>query len=545
MKINPAEFQDKRICDYLYRHAELTPDKEAVGIGNNIQSYADLLGRVEDCAKALMALGIKKGDRVATLAPPHPDYLIIFLATTTIGGIWVGLNSRYTRAELEHVVSDSEPSAIFARTTIGKRQYQEELDYIHNKVKSVKRVIVLGNDFVCPNAYSYKDFLLNCDNVSGDVLAAVQSTVKSNDAALIVYTSGTTGKPKGAVLHHYGAVRHAHVQMSLRSTGAIRQINAYPINHIAGVIASSVYCLVTGGTSYFLEKFDPEVVLKTIEEKRITEWGGVPIMLQKVLDHPHYTGTDLSSINEISCSGGTASKPLLERISKEICSAITTMYALTEAAGAATAIPSSDNIDLLAESVGKPLDDCEFRLVDESGMGVRKGEQGEILIRGPFIMKEYWRMPEATSQAIDKEGWLHTGDVAVERGDGNIVLVGRLSDMYKSGGYNVYPKEIEQVLEAHPLINLACVVGVPDPAYDEVGYAFVTPAPGQSVDEQSVLEHCRRYLAGYKIPKYVVIETSLPLLPNNKPDKRKLKQTAVNAVKLKIDQPVSSHANQR
>jgi len=207
------------------------------------------------------------------------------------------------------------------------------------------------------------------------------------------------------------------------------------------------------------------------------------------------------------------------------------MYALTEAAGAATAIPATDNTDLLAESVGKPIDDCEFRLVEENGQEVRKGEPGEICIRGPFIMKEYWRLPETTAQAIDSEGWLHTKDVAVERDDGNIVLVGRLSDMYKSGGYNVYPKEIEQVLEAHPTVNLACVIGVPDPVYGEVGYAFVTQAPGQCADEESLLDHSRRYLANYKIPKHVAIETSLPLLPNNKPDKRRLKETAFDAVK--------------
>ena len=545
MKIDPSGFQDKRISDYLYQHAEKTPAREAVSIGNNMQSYADLLGRVEDCARGLLALGIKKGDRVATLSPPHPDYFIIFLATTAIGGIWLGLNPRYTRTELEHVISDSEPSVVFTRSRTDNRQYLEEMQDIRGKVRSIENVIALGNGSARPPAYTYSDFLLNGNKIGAADLADAQRDVTSMDAAFLVYTSGTTGKPKGAVLHHYGAIRHAHVQMALRSSGPIRMINPYPINHIAGIIACSVYCLVTGGTGYYLEKFDPGTVLRTIAEKRISVWGGVPVMLQKVLDHPDFSSTDLSSINEISCSGGTASKTLLERISREICPAITTMYALTEAAGAATAIPSTDDVDLLAESVGKPLADCKFRLVDESGKEVRQGVPGEILIRGPFIMKEYWRLPEATAQAIDSEGWLHTKDVAVERDDGNIVLVGRLSDMYKSGGYNVYPKEIEQALEAHPSVNIACVVGVADPVYDEVGYAFVTPAPGQSVDQLSLLDHCREYLANYKVPKYLVSEASLPLLPNNKPDKRSLKQIARDAVKLIADQSELSSANQR
>ena len=542
MTINPAEFQDKRIFDYLYLHAQKTPAQEAVGIGESMQSYADLLGSVEDCARALLALGIRKGDRVATLYPPHPDYFIILLATTAIGGIWLGLNPRYTRAELEHVIADAEPSVIFTRSHIDNRQYLEEMQDLRDKVRSIESVIVLGNSSVRYPAYSYSDFLLYGNNAGVADLADAQNDVTSMDAAFLVYTSGTSGKPKGAVLHHYGAIRHAHVQMSLRSPGVARMINPYPINHIAGIIACSVYCLVTGGTGYYLEKFDPETVLRTIAEKRISVWGGVPVMLQKVLDHPDFSATDLSSIREISCSGGTASKPLLERLVREICPAITTMYALTEAAGAATAIPATDDIDLLAESVGTPLDDCDFRLVDESGQEVRKGEPGEICIRGPFIMKEYWRLPEATAQAIDSNGWLHTKDVAFERDDGNIVLVGRLSDMYKSGGYNVYPKEIEQALEAHPGVNLVCVVGAPDPVYGEVGYAFVTLVPEQSVDEQSLLDHCRQYLANYKIPKHVAIETSLPLLPNNKPDKRKLKETACNTLELLSAQSKSTSA---
>ena len=530
MSINPVEFQDKRIFDYLYRHAQKTPAQEAVGIGESMQSYAELRENAEDCARALLALGIGKGDRVATLSPPHPDYFIILLATTMIGGIWLGLNPRYSRAELEHVIADAEPSIIFARTRIDDRQYHDELHYICDRVRSVKRLIVLGSDPARPPDCSYGEFLMNGSNVGAAELANVQNGVTSMDAALLVYTSGTTGKPKGAVLHHYGAIRHSCVQKSLRSPGAVRMINPYPINHIAGIIACSVYCLVTGGTGYYLEKFDPEAVLRLIAEHRISAWGGVPVMLQKVLDHTDFSATDLSSIREISCSGGTASKPLLERLVREICPAITTMYALTEAAGAATAIPATDDIGLLAESVGTPLDDCDFRLVDESGQEVRKGEPGEICIRGPFIMKEYWRLPEATAQAIDSNGWLHTKDVAFERDDGNIVLVGRLSDMYKSGGYNVYPKEIEQALEAHPAVNLVCVVGAPDPVYGEVGYAFVTLTPGQSVDEQSLFDHCRQYLANYKIPKHVAIQTSLPLLPNNKPDIRRLKQVAHDAV---------------
>ena len=543
MKINPAEFQHDRISDYLYRHAANMPDKEAVCDGPDSISYAELLRKVEACAKGLIAHGVKKGDRVATLSPPHSNYFIIFLATTAIGGIWVGLNPRYTRDELENVISDAEPLVIFARTDIGSRQYLEDLRYFQDTISSIQAVIILGSDTTSPGTISYDKFLALNDSVSAQLLQERTETVNSMDAALLIYTSGTTGRPKGAVLHQYGAIRHSYVQKSLRSDGDVKLINTYPINHIAGVIASSTYCLVVGGTNCFMEKFDPEDVLKTIEEKQITVWGGVPLMLKSVLEHPSFSSTDFSSINEVSYSGGTASKDLLQSVADEICPMITTMYALTEAAGAATAIPSTNDIDLLAESVGKPISDCDFQLVDETGQVVNKGEQGEIQIRGPFVMKGYWRLPEATGDAIDKDGWLHTKDIAIERDDGNIVLVGRLSDMYKSGGYNIYPKEIEQVLESHPAVNLASVLGVPDPTYHEVGYAFATLTPGQITNEWSLLEHCRQRLANYKIPKYISLEMALPLLPNDKPDRQQLKEMARNAVQP--NKSKSATANQR
>ena len=530
MKIDTREFRDKRIFDYLYQHAGSAPDKLALSNGNAGYSYGELLSQVEACARGLLALGINKGDRVATLSPPHPDYFIIFLATSAIGGIWVGLNSRYTRAELEHVIADSEPSVIFARTRIGARDYQEDLRCFQGSIDSVKHLVTLDEDAGLPGAVSYRGFLARQAEVSAATLAAAQRNVSSDDIALLVYTSGTTGKPKGALLHHYGAIRHCQVQGALRPEGDLRQLNAYPINHIAGVIAGSVYGLVFGGTSYFLEKFDPATVLKLIEAKRISEWGGVPVMLQRVLDHPDFPDTDLSSVRVVAYSGGMVSKTLLERIVRDVCPAVATMYGLTESTGTVTAVAATDDVDLLAETVGAPVADCEFRLADETGKPVGKGEHGEIQLRGPFIMKGYWRLPEATREAIDEDGWLHTRDVALERDDGNIVLVGRLSDMYKSGGYNVYPREIEQALEAHPTVNLACVVGVPDAAYGEVGYAFVTPAPGQSPDSQALLEHCRAHLANYKLPKYIAIEDELPVLANNKPDKRKLKETARNAM---------------
>lgn len=533
MLLHAEKIEDKCIGDYLAHYAETCPNKEAIGNAEVSYSYCELLNQVEICAGSLYANGIRKGDRVATLSPPHPDYVIILLATAAIGGIWLGLNPRYTRDELAHVISDSNPSLIFARTQIGDRQYHGDLNYFQENVSSIKSIITLGKDEVIQPFTPYNDFIKNSITECKFDIKDVRKDISSTDAVLLVYTSGTTGKPKGAILNHYGAIRHAHVQQLLGSPGEVRLINAFPINHIGGILANSIYCLVTGGTCFFLEKFDPGEILRITEEKQITGWSGVPTMLQSILDHPDYGKADLSSVSGISYSGGSSSKHLLERLSNEVCPAINTMYALTEASGVVTAVPSTNDIDLLAESVGTPISDCELRLVDESGNDVSRGKTGEILIKGPFIMNGYWGLPDATKAAIDTDGWLHTKDLAFERDDGNIVLVGRLSDMYKSGGYNVYPREIEQVLESHPAVNLACVVGVSDPTYQEVGYAFVTLTIGQTLNKQELDTHCRQSLANYKVPKYFQIESELPVLPNNKPDKRKLREKAIPAIQEK------------
>lgn len=538
MAIEGQTSRGERIADYLCRHAAATPDKEALSSATRSLSYAGLLDEVTRCAQALAALGVAKGDRVATLAPPCPDYFIIFLATTALGGIWMGLNPRYARGELLHGLADAQPSILFARHRVGKRDYREDLRLFQGQVQSLREIIPLDEDGRVGPAQACAALTPRAVPGGGaPELERLMRETTPQDPALLVYTSGTTGKPKGALLHHQGIIRQALAQQALRGPGEVRQINAYPINHIAGVVATSAHCLVAGGYMRFLEKFDAGAILKTLEEKRITLWGGVPVMLQSVLDHPGFAAADLSSISQVSYSGGGASKTLLQRIVKEICPRVSAMYALTEAAGAVTAIPPTDDVDLLAETVGKPLADCEFRLADADGRPVARGEVGEIQVRGPFIMQGYWNQPEATKEAITPEGWLRTKDLARERPDGNIVLAGRLSDMYKSGGYNVYPKEIEQALETHPAVNLACVVGVPDATYGEVGHAFVVAAPGQPPDAPALLDYCRERLANYKIPKGLSIERALPMLPSNKPDKRKL---ASRAAALRAQPPGSS-----
>ena len=518
-----------RISDYARYWAEQAPGREALVSEHVRWPYAELANRVDQCAKALLRAGVQRGDRVATLAPPHPDYFVTFLAASSIGAIWLGLNPRYTLTELHYVIDDAEPCLILARSTIADRDFRDELASIGRECPFVRRMVILGGDPVPRGTEIYSGFVAGAADVSDTELEAARRLVEPGDAALLVYTSGTTGRPKGAMLPHRGLVQCSLVQATKWVATPLRILNNLPINHIGCVGDISCYALVSGGTTVFMEKFDPEGILRTIEREHLTSWGQVPAMFALTLSgeaerrrgggRPY----DLSSLQMIVWSGSAAPSDLIVALGK-ICPNLSSSYGLTESVGSMTYAIETDDMEVLANTIGWPAPEYEFRLAKEDGSEATVGEPGEIQVRGDFMMLGYWKLPEATTEAIDPEGWLHTGDLAVRRPDGAITLVGRLKEMFKSGGYNVYPREVEIALESHPAVQLAAVIGVPDEVYAEVGHAFVLVPEGSPVTEEELREHCRTRLANYKVPKRFTIAAELPLLPIGKIDKQALKR---------------------
>jgi len=307
-------------------------------------------------------------------------------------------------------------------------------------------------------------------------------------------------------------------------------LNNLPIGHIGSVGDISCYTLVAGGTIVFMEKFDPVGVLRVIEREKVTVWGQLPTMFQLCVSIPNFVEFDLSSVQVVFWSGGSASEPLIRRLAG-VAPTLACSYGKTETVGSVTfaVINQAGNkdVDVLANSVGWPSSEYEFRLVDDVGREVRRpGEVGEIQVRGDFIMKGYWNQPEATAQTIEPSGWLHSGDLACFRPDGAVQLMGRVTEMFKSGGYNVYPQEVEQVIAAFPGATMCAVIGVPDFLYGEVGHAYVLVARGSVLNEGKLREHCREHLANYKVPKKFVITSDLPTLPNGKVDKKALQNRA-------------------
>jgi len=513
----------RRISDFLDWHAERTPHAEAVVLGELRLSYAELKVRVDSLALALLAAGVRKGDRVATLATPHPEYFVSFLAAVSIGAIWVGLNPRYQPRELTYVIGDCEPAVLITRTRIGERDYSNEIAQMRSSAPSIRRVVALDGA-AGPGIERMEEFEEGGRNVDAASLAAARAACGDRDACLIVYTSGSTGQPKGAVLHHEGITQVCLMQNRIWPVARQRVVNFLPINHVGCVVDLSCPTLAAGGCIVFMERFEPAESMALTARERISWWISVPSVFQMQLASPGFENHDLSKLELIVWEGAAMPEQIIRRLLKVLPGRLATNFSMTESTGAITVVPPSDDVDALANSVGVPFAGVEVRLVGDDGKIVAPGEPGEVQARSIYNMLGYWRRPKETAETLLPDGWLRTGDVAVQRPDGRFKLVGRLKEMFKSGGYNVYPREIEHVLESHPSVDLAAVVSRPDPMWQEVGVAFVIPRSPVTADELEA--HCRAQLANYKVPKCFEIRAELPLLPIGKVDKVVLRRLA-------------------
>lgn len=511
--------------DFLEYYARHTPDTEAIVFQNKRISYKDLKETVDSLARSLLAAGIKQGDRIVTLSAPHPDCSQILLASLSIGAIWVGLNPRYQLSEMLHVIRDCQPSILFSRSRIGKRVFDSEIAELQKSPVPFKTVTI-GDEQLAPDSVSIEKFKHDGIKIPDEDLHRRRRAVTGETPGMIVYTSGTTGAPKGALLKQAAGVRHGKLTLAEFKPNPLRVINYYPVNHVAGVVANTLYTLVGGGTNVIMEKFSPSETLATIEQEKITQWGAIPTMFKLCMNEPAFATSDLSSVQLISWGGSAGSRDMIEHFASRFPH-LSTLMAMTETTGGITQIPPCKDIDLLTASVGTPMSDCDLRLVDEFGTKVANGDIGEIQVRGPFLMLEYWNNPTATANAFTKDGWLKTGDLAKQDALGNIYVVGRSKEMYKSGGFNVYPREVEQALESLESVDLVAVVSVPDPLYDEVGHAFIMlKTDAGNISENIVRAHAGRNLANYKVPKVFHIVDQLPLLPNGKINKKLLSQWA-------------------
>jgi acyl-CoA synthetase (AMP-forming)/AMP-acid ligase II len=513
-----------RISDCVADFALRTPHAEAAVFSNMRWSYAELNRRVDALAKALLTAGIRKGDRVATMQTPRPEFLTAFLAAASIGAIWVGLNPKYRLAELTHVITDAEPKILLSRTRIGERRYDADLRALQDACPALERIVVFDDDPLISGAAALRDFVLAGAALPPGDLAAARMNCGGRDPCLIVYTSGSTGRPKGAVLGHDGIIAFSRKQNALWPLDPYRTLNYFPINHVGCVVDVTAPCLAAGGCLIFQEQFDPERSLEAAVSERVTLLGSVPSVFQMQLAVADFDRYDLSGLQLIVFEGAPMPADLIEQLLR-LGKNIATNYGMTETTSAITALEPTRDAELLTETVGSAFPGVDIRLMTADGRVAAAGHVGEVWVQSHYNFLEYWRDPVATAQAFSPDGYFRTGDLAVRRPDGRYRLAGRVKEMFKSGGYNVYPREVEIVIEAHPAVTLAAVVCAPDPLWQEVGIAFVQA--NAAIDAADLRRWCAGRLANYKIPKRFMLLPALPLLPIGKIDRVELRRLAL------------------
>ncbi len=512
------------ITDHLDRQAAERPDQDFLVLDDHRLSYQETKEQVDQTARALIAAGVGIGDRVAMLSAPRPEFFINFLAVTSVGGIWLGLNPKYTESELEHVLVDAEPSVVMAFSVAADDDQTEKLQSLVAGHETIRQLVVFDDPSKLEGARAWGDFAAAADSVTDAELAARRGAVQGSDGAFLVYTSGSTGRPKGALISHRASNICNVIAVERKGLDNRTIICNLPINHIGAIGDICARTMTGGGTLHFQERFDPVAMMSTIERERLNTIAGVPTMLQMCVNHPEFDRFDLTSVDLIAWGGAAMPAELLEALmDKAECRRATMGYGMSETTGGVTYSGLTDPIDLLVTTVGTPDDRQPLRIWHPDGREAAEGEAGEIQVKGDFTMLEYWRRPEATKDAFTDEGWLRTGDLAVRRDDGYIQIVGRMSEMFKSGGYNVYPREVELALEECSDVSMAAVISVPDPTFQEVGVAYVMGTADAAPDPEVVRSGVRERLANYKVPKQVIVLDELPMLPIGKVDKAALK----------------------
>jgi fatty-acyl-CoA synthase len=517
-----------RLADYVFHYARQTPLKEAVLFEDQRITYEQLARTVQLWAQAMLAWGVERGDRVAFLSTTRPEHLFCFFAAAHIGAVWVGLNPRFTQAEMRRVLVDAEPVLLFSLPAFEDRDFRGDVGALATEVASIRSVVSLGSPFGC--AVSLEQFLeRGTQEVAVQQLAAASDAVMGRDTPLLVYTSGSSGVPKGVLLTNEALVQRSRTQNSHWPLSPPRTVNHMPINHIGSVHWISAFVLIGGGCVRLLERFRPSDMLNMIKEDRLNILMQVPTAYQLLSEQRDFGAASLATIRWVTWSGGAMATETVRKFTlpgiKLGCS-----YGQTETTGSVVYSDDDASLEGLTTTVGRPDPQGEVRIHDEAEQSCPPGTVGEIQVAPRFVMHSYLSKSRETAKAFTSDGWLKTGDLAAWLSDGTIRFVGRASDGFKSGGYNIYPREVELALEEHPMVQAAAVVGVPDPLYDRVGYAFIVPHARCEISTADLQAWCRERLANYKIPKRFAFRTELPVLPIGKIDKAALQQEAAQHI---------------
>ncbi|MGE0282476.1 MAG: AMP-binding protein [Rhizobiaceae bacterium] len=504
---------------------------------------------VDQLAAGLLALGLKTGERIGIWSPNRWEWLVTQFATARIGLILVNINPAYRLAELEYALNKVSCKALITAAKFKTSDYlgmlqalaPELADAEPGSLKSktlphLKIVIRMGEDET-PGMYNFADVLTMVGAEDLAQLDDITDELDPNDAVNIQFTSGTTGMPKGATLTHRNIVNNAdQVTSGMNFTDEDRLCIPVPFYHCFGMVMGTLGCVSKGATMVVPgEGFEPGATLRAATGEKCTALYGVPTMFVAMLDHPDFKNFDFSTLRTGIMAGAPCPIEVMKKVNSLMnMPEVTIAYGMTETSPVSFQSAVDDPLEKRVSSVGRIRPHLEVKLVDESGNAVPVGQPGELCTRGYSVMKGYWGDPEKTKDAIDADGWMHTGDLATFDEDGYCNIVGRVKDMVIRGGENVYPREVEEFLYRHPKIAQVQVFGVPDQKYGEELCAWVVVAAGEKLNEEEVKAFCQGQIAHYKIPRYVRFKPELPMTVTGKPQKFIMRDAMVEELGLEI-----------
>jgi len=520
------------------------PDQDAVVYVDRDyrQTWSELRETVDQVAKGLMALGVKRGEKVAVWATNVPHWLTLQFATARIGAILLTININYRAEEISYLLRQSECENIFIIDGYRDTDYVNTLYELVPELRTqprdrlrserfphLRRVLFMGPE-KHRGMYSWNEVLAMSVAVDDEEYRRRQEGLSPHDVVNMQYTSGTTGFPKGVMLTHFNITNNGYwVGVNENLTSADRVCLPVPLFHCFGCVLGVMACLNHGATMVILERYDPVNVMMSVEHEKCTALYGVPTMFIGVLDHKLFDRFDLSSLRTGIMAGSPCPvKTMRECVDRMNMREVTIVYGLTEVSPAMTQTRYDEpSLERKCSTVGKAIPGIEVAVIDpETGEHLGPGRHGELCCRGHNVMKGYYNMPEETAKAIDKDGWLHSGDIGMVDEDGYYSVTGRLKDMIIRGGENIYPKEVEDFIHHLEGVADVQVVGVPSVKYGEVPAAFVILRPGARLTAEDIIDHCRGRIAFYKIPRYVHFLEEYPMTASGKIMKVKLREMA-------------------
>jgi fatty-acyl-CoA synthase len=534
---------DRTLGDWLEYWAAETPDNEYIVYSDRDLrfTWSAFNQRVDNMAKGLLAIGVTKGAHVGIWAQNVPDWLTFLYASAKIGAVAVTVNTSYKAHELAFILENSDMHTLCITDGVSGNDYVEIVNNLIPELKTTQRgklnserfpelknLIYIGQE-KHRGMYNTAEMLLLGSNLPDDELLRIKKAVSCHDVVNMQYTSGTTGFPKGVMLSHHNIANNGYLTGEhMKFTQKDKLCVCVPLFHCFGVVLATMNCLTHGSVQVMVEKFDPLITLASIHKERCTALYGVPTMFIAELNHPMFNIFDMSSLRTGIMAGALCPVELMRKVNEKMFMDITSVYGLTETSPGMTQTRVDDSFEIRCTTVGRAFEFTEVAIIDPAtGEICEDGVQGEVCCRGYNVMKGYYKNAEATAQVIDKNGFLHSGDLGVKDENANYSITGRIKDMIIRGGENISPREIEEFLYHMPGVKDAQVVAVASPRYGEDVGVFIIPHDEAEITAEDVRDFCKDKIARYKIPRYIFFLTEYPLTGSGKIQKFKLREMAL------------------